>query len=102
MPKRGSTRAWPFADPPNVAVITSKDIVSGDEWISYVSHDKDDGSWQFLPPGGPTPEDQAAVVGLATILDLDPTVGELNDLALGWCAWRETKDAPWQRARGQA
>ena len=90
---------WPFADPPKVAVFTSKKIVGGDEWIYYVAHDEDDGAWQFHPPGQPTSEEDASVVSLATIVELDPTVRELADLPLGWCAWRESQSSAWQRKR---
>jgi hypothetical protein len=38
---------WLFEDPENVAVLTSKDVIDLGKWIHYVSHDYDDGSWQF-------------------------------------------------------
>jgi hypothetical protein len=91
--------SWPFADPYNTAVFTSNRILSGEEWIYYVSHDDDDGAWQFHPKSGPTSEEESAVVGLKTIIDLDPSVAILSDLPLGWCAWREQPDAAWQRMK---
>src|SRR4051794_14128998 len=39
---------WPFANPPDVAAITTRQVVHGGEPILLVSHDADDGSWQFL------------------------------------------------------
>lgn len=90
---------WPFADPPNVAVFTSKSIVKADDWIHHVTHDEDDGAWQFHPSTGPAPEEEAAVVALKTVLQLDPSVGELADLPLGWEAWRTSRTASWQRRR---
>ena len=92
-------KTWPFADPPNVAVFTSKEILNRQQWIYYVSHDEDDGAWQFHPTNGPTSESDAAVVGLKTILELDPSIEQLADLPYGWCAWRENQSAPWQRQR---
>ena len=91
--------SWPFADAPNVAVFTSKKILTGDDWIYYVSHDEDDGAWQFHPKSGPAAESDASVAGLKTILDLDPTVAEVADLPLGWCAWRERQESPWHRMK---
>lgn len=38
---------WKFADPPNVAVFVDRAVVTRGDWITYVSHDDDDGSWQF-------------------------------------------------------
>jgi len=92
-------RQWPFVDPPNTAVFTSKKIISGEEWVYYVSHDEEDGAWQFHPSCGPTPEGEAAVVGLGTVFDLDSSIGDLSDLPLGWCAWRQCREGAWQRAK---
>ena len=43
--------------------------------------------------------DDWRVVGLGEILQLDSTIGELADLPSGWCAWRDTPESLWQRAR---
>ena len=80
---------WPFNDPPNVAVFTNKKIVDHDTWIQRVTHDEDDGAWQFHPHGG-TNELEALVVSLKTITQIDPSVLSLADLPLGWCAWRSS------------
>jgi hypothetical protein len=89
---------WPFGDPPNVAVFTSKEILENNRLIQYVSHDDDDGAWQFhSADGAPERESDARVVSLQRIVTLDPTVAGLADLPCGWCAWRESKDEQWQR-----
>ena len=90
---------WPFADPPNVAVFTSKQILEGRDWIYYVSHDEDDGAWQFHPRDGSASESEAAVAGLKTMLELDPSLRQIADLPLGWCAWREDPKAEWRRMK---
>jgi hypothetical protein len=91
---------WPFQDPPNVAVIVDRQILGGDAWITYVSHDAEDGAWQFHSSSpGPPNERDAAVIGLREILSLDETVAELADLPPGWHAWREFPASAWQRAR---
>lgn len=87
---------WEFDDPPNVAVFTSKAILEGRDWIQYVSHDEDDGAWQFHPAGG-TPENEASLVSLRSIVELDPSVSKLCDLPLGWCASRATANGQWKR-----
>ena len=92
---------WPFADPTNVAVIVEKRIISGDTWIYYVGHDEEDGGWQFHGPDGFADVSDAKVVGLGTMFRIDPSIGELADLPLGWCAWRETKQSGWKRTRQQ-
>lgn len=89
---------WKFQDSPNVAVITNQKIVSGGDWIAYVTHDEDDGGWQFHNRE-PLNEEDAAIVSLRSIIELDGSIGELSDLPLGWHAWRERKDAQWQRSK---
>ncbi len=89
---------WPFQDPPNVAVFTSKDIVEDGKWIYYVCHDEDDGAWQFHSiDGPPSSQSNARLVSLKSIVELDPSVTVLSDLPVGWCAWREAKNSVWQR-----
>ena len=39
---------FPFYDAPNTATITCCHILENGEPILYVSHDEDDGMWQFL------------------------------------------------------
>jgi hypothetical protein len=48
---------------------------------------------------GPASEEEAAVVGLKTLVELDPSIAILADLPLGWCAWREQPNADWQRMK---
>ena len=88
---------WPFADPPNVAVFTSRRILAREVAICFVTHDEEDGAWQFHPRGGTPSETDGAVVGLQTIVAIDPSVGSLADLPLGWCAWRDEATTAWQR-----
>ena len=88
---------WPFVDdPPNVAVITTRGVVDGTDWIALASLDQDDGDWQFIGSEGPR-EDQAMVVSLRSVFETDSSIGELADLPLGWRAWRMGPDQPWQR-----
>ena len=39
---------WPFADPPNTAVITTRPVLEQSAPILLVVHDAVDGTWQFL------------------------------------------------------
>ncbi|EAT1859369.1 hypothetical protein EJO82_21875 [Salmonella enterica] len=90
---------WKFNDPPNVAVIVSKNIISSKEWIAYVSHDSDDGAWQFHTSHSlPVTENDVALVSLQSIVNLDNSITDLVDLPLGWCAWRKSVSDVWQKA----
>ncbi len=83
-----------------MAVITNKRIIKSQDWIAYVSHDEDDGGWQFHGRG-PLDEQDAAIVSLRSIVELDPSVSELADLPLGWSASRESPNSPWHRSESQ-
>jgi hypothetical protein len=89
-------QAWPFDQPPNCATISLRSIVFGGAPILHVTHDADDHGWQFLD-GQQAKTANAAVVLLKEIVDLDPSVLAIADLPVGWCAWRATIDADWQR-----
>ena len=88
---------WPFTNPPNTAVFTTVHVLERRLPITLVTHDAEDGAWQFLC--GTTNDDaDGRIVGLATVLDLDPTVAQLADLPLGWRAQRGRPGDPWHRS----
>lgn len=92
---------WPFADPPNVAVFTLRSVIREGAEIVRVTHDDQDGAWQFLDRGGARME-EAMVVGLGTMLRHDPTIADLGHLPTGWSATRERAGAPWSWSRNPA
>ena len=87
--------AWPFDDAPNPASITTRQVLDGAP-ILLVTHDADDGSWQFLCGTTDDPAD-ARVVGLGDMYKRDPTLAALADLPEGWRASRASATLPWQR-----
>lgn len=90
------TNKWAFADEPNVIVMTTKNIVNNKNQILSVWHDADDGMWQFLD-GTDVNEEDAILISLEEIVDIDDSVKEVSDLPLGWVAWREQKGSEWKR-----
>ena len=92
--------AWPFVDPPDTEVITLKRILSRETPLRLISHDEDDGSWQFLD-GENLFEDDAALMSLAEMTQFDPSILSLADLPTGSFAWRTGPDQPWQRGVGE-
>lgn len=89
---------WPFVDDRKTAVFTSRRILCQSEWIYYVTHDEDDGAWQFHPYSGLTTESEAAITSLETMVKLDDSLTDISDLPLGWHAWRKSKDSKWIKA----
>ena len=75
---------WPFEDTPNTASITTRQVLDGAP-ILLVTHDADDGSWQFLC-GTTNDTADGRVVGLGEMYGRDTTLGELADLPEGWRA----------------
>lgn len=99
-PANGATAMnWPFDDPPNVAVFTTKLIAARQQPVLLVTHDDDDGAWQFLPLEGELCEPDAAVVSLRSMIERDATLAQLANLPRGWRAWRESPNDPWHRER---
>jgi len=88
--------AWPFIDPPNLAVITVAQVLRDAQPILYVAHDEDDHGWQFLT-GEVVDVGDAMVVGLGEMVEHDPSLTELADLQPGWHATRADRMSAWVR-----
>ena len=86
---------FPFSEPENTAVITCSHIIDNGADILYVSHDAEDGMWQFLC-GRTHTQEQARVVSLNEIFALDNTVSELADMPCGYIAQRKSKHSKWK------
>ncbi len=89
---------WPFDDPPNTAAITTRSVLDDGAPILLVTHDLEDGGWQFLD-GAAASSSEARVVGLGRMCARDASLLELADLPEGWRAWRPNAGAPWQRGQ---
>jgi hypothetical protein len=87
---------WPFQDPQNVAVFTTKQVVKKRKPILFVTHDADDGAWQFHS-GDMARDGDAMILALSEIVGIDPTVAELADLPLGYKASCISPSSPWKR-----
>ena len=79
----------------NEAVISLKDIINKKKHILYVSHDAEDGAWQFLDGGIDHHKDDAVLVSLQSIIDIDNSVKELLIMPLGHKAERSTIKEKW-------
>jgi len=85
---------FPFNEPENVAVFTCVHVMEEDADICYVTHDEDDGAWQFLCGQEHSAED-ARVVSLKSVFDKDPGIGDVSQLPLGYGVKRTNRRAPW-------
>jgi hypothetical protein len=90
------TLNWPFQDPQNVAIFTTRHVIKDGNPILFVSHDADDGAWQFHSGDSVSSKD-ALIVALSEIVEIDPTIAELADLPLGHKASRASRSDSWIR-----
>ena len=90
-------KAFPFSDTPDTACFTCCHVLEQHRPILYVSHD-DDGYWQFLCGGNHTEED-ARIVSLTEILQIDSSVADLAGLPCGAYAETEDEDSDWKAYR---
>ena len=91
-------KRWKFSDVENTAVFSTRQILNENMPILYVSHDEDDGAWQFHH-GKNTSIENALIVSLAEMVDLDNTLNQLFDLPLGWIANRNSTGDFWRIKR---
>lgn len=95
---KSSLFKWKFPDDPHTRAFLSETVHNGTEDVTYVSHDEEDGAWQFLGDsmsdgGGPV------ISCLHHPIDRDPSLAELADLPQGWYAERAKVGEPWMRKK---
>lgn len=86
---------WPFDQAPNVAAITTVNVLERGAAILVVLHYDDDDSWAFVC-GTTNDEGDGRVIGMRTALHLDPTLREIADASrrvLEKCGF--TRDTAW-------
>jgi len=85
---------FPFKDSPNAAVITCSHVLEENYPIMYITHDEDDGMWQFLC-GGLHNEEHGRVVSLYEMFAHDRSVAEVANMPPGFAAGRSAPDTAW-------
>jgi hypothetical protein len=78
----------------NTAVFTTRFVVENNSPILYVTHD-DDGDWHFMGDDDITEED-AKLVSVKNILELDSSINDLPSLEEGYRAVRLVKKDSWE------
>ena len=85
---------FPFHDAPDTACIVCKNVLDRRKQITFVSHDADDGMWQFLCDE-PHSVDDARMISLSEALEIDGSLAQIADLPSGCqtsrkacCNWR--------------
>jgi hypothetical protein len=89
---------WSFDDAENTACFSCSHVLQEGYPILRVTHDEDDGAWQFLC-GQSHDVEQARIVCLGCMVVRDEELAALADLPLGWCAERANVGSSWVRER---
>jgi hypothetical protein len=87
---------WPFDQTPNVAAITTVNVLERGAPVLVVVHYADDHSWAFLC-GLTNDDSDGRVIGMGEAVGRDPTLREIADLPPGWRAQRARVGDPWHR-----
>ncbi len=89
-----NSTGWPFDQGPDVAAITTRQVLEEKLPILRVTHYSDDHSWAFVC--GTTGESEdGRVISMAEALDIDPTLRSIAGMPPGWRAWRESVGSDW-------
>jgi hypothetical protein len=99
MKSPAQSQDWPFADPKNVAVFTTTQILRSGQPILHVSHDDDDGAWQFHTGAAQVKTSDLMIVALKEVVEYDHSICELSDLPCGWFAERDSIGGSWRRTQ---
>lgn len=89
-----------FREANNTAVFTTKFVIRDRKPITYVTHEAEDGAWQFFSSDKfENFEEVAIIVGLEEIVAIDASLLELADMPVGHYAIRETPNGKWHIRR---
>ena len=94
--KKSRDNNYGFETSLNTAVFTTSFVINNKRLITYVSHDLEDGAWQFFSDDlFDDFEKVAKLVSLEEIIDLDPSIIDLSEMQEGYSASRETLNDRW-------
>jgi hypothetical protein len=90
---------WPFDQAPNVAALTTRQVIEQNLPILMVTHYSDDDSWAFVCGTTGDYENDGRLICMADALGRDSSLRRIADLPPGWSAERDDVDSEWIRYR---
>jgi len=87
---------YAFSDPKNTACMVCSHVLRENAPILRVTHDEDDGMWQFLCGNENHLVEHAKTIALSEAVSIDTSINELHEMPLGVGATRESKNEKWQ------
>jgi len=91
---------WPFDQAPNVASITTRQVLKEGYPVLSVVHYSDDDSWAFTC-GTISETSDIKVISMEEALALDPTLFGIADLPPGWVAKRVKVGGEWHKFKNK-
>jgi len=86
---------YKFKEAENTACFVCDHVLSKQRPILYVTHDKEDGSWQFLCGQDDHTEANAKIISLKNATVIDTTINDLYEMPLGVGAERKSIKDKW-------
>lgn len=98
MPKKifGNRTDYKFKESKNTACFVCNHVLEKNRPILFVSHDNEDGSWQFLCGTNDHTIENVRIITMEQATKLDSTINELFDLPVGVGAEREQIGREWK------
>lgn len=84
-----------FKNAPNTAWIVCQHVMDGKNPITFISHDKEDGMWQFLCSEDHILED-VRLISLAEAFQIDESINQVADLPRGFVMERTEAKGRWK------
>lgn len=92
----GNKTDYKFKEPKNTACFVCNHVLEKNRPILFVSHDSEDGSWQFLCGENDHSEENIRIISMEEATKLDSTVNELFEMPEGVSAEREEIGREWK------
>ena len=94
--KKKENSTFRFTEPENTACFVCDHVLSKQRPILFVSHEADDGCWQFLCGQNDHIESNIKIISLKQATEIDQTINDLFEMPLGIGAERVSINDKWQ------
>jgi len=95
----GNKPEYKFKEPKNTACFVCDHVLNKERDIHFVTHDKDDSSWQFLCGVDDHSDDNIRIISIEQAIKLDNSINDLYEMPEGVGAEREKIGAKWNPFR---
>jgi hypothetical protein len=87
---------WPFDQVPNVAAMTTRQVIEDRLPVLRVAHYAEDDSWAFTC-GTTSETEDIRIIAMGEAVEIDQTLKEIASLPPGWGASRSVIGGTWSK-----